>query len=175
MGSMTTYSGRLIEYANPNPDNIVIEDIAWHLARINRFNGATRYGYSVAAHSVMVSRRVPAGHAVLGLLHDAQEAYLNDLNPGLKEICPEYRVLESRFWAIIAKKFNLPEEIPTEVKEIDRKVAAWESQILQPWPPAWAQLVPLPEPDFTIPIYNECHAEQHFLARYHALTGGDNG
>jgi hypothetical protein len=174
MGSMTTYSGRLIEYANPNPDNIIIEDIAWHLARVNRFCGATKYGYSVASHSIMVSRRVPQHLALVGLLHDVQEAYLNDLGTGLKFLCPDYRNIEAQFWKVIAKKFNLPEEIPAEVKEIDRKVAAWESQILQPWPPAWAQQVPLPEPDFTIPIYNEYHAEQHFLARYHALTGGAN-
>src|SRR5687768_15659264 len=107
MGSMTTISGRLIEYANPNPDNIVIEDIAWHLARVNRFNGATKYSYSVAAHSIMVSRRVGPTLSLIGLMHDAPEAYCNDLGTGLKELCPDYRNVERRFWKVIAKKFGL--------------------------------------------------------------------
>ncbi len=165
---MHTISGRLIDFENPNSDNIIIEDIAWHLARINRFNGATSYPYSVAAHSVMVSKRVPEAFAKAGLLHDAAEAYLNDLNPGLKDLCSPYRDIERRFWKVIAAKFGLPEEIPAEVKEIDQKMACWESQILQPWPPAWAQREQLPE-GFGLPIYNEYYAEQAFLARYNEL------
>jgi hypothetical protein len=167
-----TISGRLIDYSNPNPDNIVIEDIAHHLARENRFNGATEYGYSVAAHSIVVSRYVSEGLELVGLLHDAPEAYLKDLNPELKKILPEYQRLEALFWTVIAQKFNLPLMIPQEVKDVDRKVACWEAQLLQPWPPAWAQKETIPE-GFSLPIYNEHWAAQYFLARFNQLTGRD--
>jgi hypothetical protein len=165
---MHTISGRLIDFENPNSDNIIIEDIAWHLARINRFNGATSYPYSVASHCVMVSRRMHAGLEKVGLLHDAAEAYINDLSSGLKGLCPDYRDIERRFWKVIAAKFGLPEEIHAEVKEIDQKMACWEAQILQPWPPAWAQREQLPD-GFGLPCYNEYFAEQAFLARFNEL------
>jgi len=72
--AMRTVGGRWVDLLDPNPHDIAIEDIAYHLSRINRFTGAT--GYSVAQHSVLVSRL--CRKALAGLLHDAHEAYLGD-------------------------------------------------------------------------------------------------
>lgn len=79
---LRTASGRDLILARP--DTVDIEDIAAHLSKINRFNGATREPYSVAQHSVLVARILAlAGHdaatQLWGLLHDAHEAYLGDM------------------------------------------------------------------------------------------------
>lgn len=79
---LRTASGRDLILARP--DAVCIDDIAAHLAKINRFNGASRQPYSVAQHSVLVATILAvAGHdaatQLWGLLHDAHEAYLGDM------------------------------------------------------------------------------------------------
>jgi uncharacterized protein len=61
-----------------------IRDVAHHLAIVNQFNGATSRPYSVAEHSLLcldIARRAGASVYVqmAALLHDAHEAYTNDL------------------------------------------------------------------------------------------------
>lgn len=61
-----------------------LDDIAHHLALINRFTGATSRPYSVAEHSLLVERIGQARGAgsltrLALLMHDAHEAYTNDL------------------------------------------------------------------------------------------------
>ncbi len=50
-----TYTGRMVSLLDPKPEDICIEDVAHHLAIVNRFGGATREPYSVAQHAVLVS------------------------------------------------------------------------------------------------------------------------
>jgi 5'-deoxynucleotidase YfbR-like HD superfamily hydrolase len=62
-----------------------IEDIAHQLAIINRFHGATSRPYSVAEHSLLCSEIAQRAGAPLivqmaALMHDAHEAYTNDLS-----------------------------------------------------------------------------------------------
>lgn len=75
-------SGRA--YPFDAPTSIDVETIARSLARQPRFNGHTRQAYSVAQHSVLVSRLVPSWLAPHGLLHDAAEAVIGDLVSPLK-------------------------------------------------------------------------------------------
>lgn len=75
-----TSTGRQFWPLQPRADEICIEDIAHHLSMQCRFTGATRFHYSVAQHSVLVSQLAPDGENPLwGLLHDAAEAYLVDV------------------------------------------------------------------------------------------------
>lgn len=52
-----TVSGKLIDPVNPDPKQIIIEDIAWGLSRISRFAGhtITAVPYTVSQHSVYVA------------------------------------------------------------------------------------------------------------------------
>lgn len=84
---METYTGRCVDLSKPNPADICIEDIAWHLSRIPRFCGATvsEVPYCVAQHSVIVLNRIrqtvenPSRIMQLkALLHDGHEAYMGD-------------------------------------------------------------------------------------------------
>ncbi|MGY9046302.1 MAG: hypothetical protein ACKVKF_04330 [Rhodobacterales bacterium] len=59
--------------------DVVATVIADGLSKINRFNGRTPGTWSVAAHSVIVSRLCPPDLEAWGLLHDAHEVFLGDI------------------------------------------------------------------------------------------------
>lgn len=92
MSFVTTHSGRAVSLSEPDPATISIRDIACALSRINRFNGATVLPVTVADHSLnvmkyMALRKAPPELQMLGLLHDAHEAYLGDIiSPVRREI-----------------------------------------------------------------------------------------
>lgn len=88
---MQTASGRKLHLLNPQPGEIVIEDIAHGLSHIARFNGQTKHHWplSVAQHSLHVAAIAEKDAYVAGLnlrdaylhglLHDAHEAYIGDI------------------------------------------------------------------------------------------------
>lgn len=97
MATLETVSGRKVDVSNPNPNDIVIEDIAWALSRMPRFSGHSipYVPYSVAQHCIQVAEELKEhgpGIQLLGLLHDAAEAYINDLPSPVKHI-PEIHVV----------------------------------------------------------------------------------
>ena len=87
---MVLASGRYYDPASPMRYPLELSDIAWQLARINRFAGARTY--SVAQHSILVAdicqihavrlgwhERAVRRAYVMGLLHDAHEAITGDM------------------------------------------------------------------------------------------------
>ncbi|MDO5648724.1 hypothetical protein [Paracoccus sp. (in: a-proteobacteria)] len=74
---MTTYG--LIDLTRLTARDVEAPVIADSLSKINRFNGRTPQPWSVAVHSVIVSRLVNPRAAAWGLLHDAHEVFLGDL------------------------------------------------------------------------------------------------
>lgn len=86
MSWMQTRDGHKIDLLRPDLSLITIEEIAHALSRIGRFAGHTHgtFAYSVAQHSVLVSRRCPPDNALLGLMHDAHEAFLGDITSPVK-------------------------------------------------------------------------------------------
>lgn len=89
-GVMNTHSGVRFSLLEPRPEDVHIEDIAWHLSHINRFTGATNAPYNVAEHSVTVYRIVRRYTDdprvwLAALLHDASEAYTGDASNPLKQ------------------------------------------------------------------------------------------
>lgn len=119
---MQTYSGVQFRPFAPSPEEVQIKDIAGALAKICRFGGHTNRFYSVAQHSVEVSRRVPAEHALTGLLHDAPEAYIGDMIQPIKQWMERFREMERGVWAAIALKFKLPTDLPQCVKDVDLRM-----------------------------------------------------
>ena len=87
-----TVSGHIVYPLFATPGDISVEDIAHHLSQINRYNGATRYPYSVAQHSVLMANyALRSGYdpryVLAVLMHDAAEAYLQDLITPIKRRC----------------------------------------------------------------------------------------
>lgn len=131
-GAFRTYTGRTVRYLDPRPEDIAIEDIARGLAMKCRWNGHLHRFYSVAEHSLRVAAIVSPANRLWALLHDAAEAYLNDIPKPLKEL-PEmapYREAEARMMRAICERFLLPFEEPEEVRRADRWMLGIEARDL---------------------------------------------
>lgn len=90
MTSMYTLSvsGIRVDLERPLPAMFCVTDIAHALGHLNRFSGNLPIPYSVAQHSVIVSRMVPAEMALAALLHDAHESVTNDVPAPVKNVLP---------------------------------------------------------------------------------------
>lgn len=126
MSTIETVTGQFIDLLEPDPRTIVLEDIAWSLSRIPRYCGHTvmSVAYSVAQHSLFVSREISKfmppellndeltvlRYQLYGLMHDATEAYTNDIPgpvkhlPGIEEAI---MVLEDKLEAAIFESLNV--------------------------------------------------------------------
>lgn len=118
-----TVSGKEFNFLEPNPEAIIIEDIAFSLSNQCRFTGHTKF-YSVAEHSVAVASRFANTEdkqlILAALLHDASEAYLGDITSPVKQYCSDYKNLERTVQEAIYKKFNLDYNKYTEqIKVMD--------------------------------------------------------
>lgn len=134
---MQTYTGKLVDLANFREEDVRLPDIAHALSLINRFTGHSKVPYSVAQHSVMVSRLTHPDNALWGLLHDASEAYLGDVATPLKTLLPGYRELEERVQRVIARVFRLSWPMPADVKEADLRALMAEKRDLVPGDHDW--------------------------------------
>jgi len=171
-----TFSGVAFYPLDPRPEDIRIEDVAHALAMQCRFTGHVRRFYSVAEHSVRVSRVCDPSDALWGLLHDASEAYLIDVARPVKrmECMVPYRDAEQRLLHAIADRFGLAWPEPPSVKSGDKCLLAIEARDLMPsvWPDWREKWYPfIGDRDFTISRpWSPEEAEERFLARFTELT-----
>ena len=128
--SMTTFTGRRLNLLKLRVEDICIEDIAHHLATLNRFVGALRRPVSIAQHSVYVARLVQGtGWEKEALFHDAAEAYLGDVSKWLKEM-PEmalYREAEDRAMSVICEALGLRYDMNRYIKWADDLMVRFEA------------------------------------------------
>ena len=108
----------------PRPEMVNIEHLAQALGNVCRFNGHCKHHYSVAQHSILVSRIVEWSggspeEALQGLLHDAEEAYIADLTRPLKLLLIEAAKQRNEAWLSILAEAG-----------IDRDSAALKAAIL---------------------------------------------
>lgn len=172
-GWMQTYTGRAYYPADPRVDDVCIDDIAHALANTCRFGGHTSRFYSVAEHSVHVSRCVPPRFALQGLLHDAAEAYVVDVPSPLKHMLTNYAEFEARSWRAVALRFGLPKELDASVKAADNAVLLAERDALLLTPPIpWTWAAGLKPADVDIVGYPPPHAKWLFLTRFNELSWG---
>jgi 5'-deoxynucleotidase YfbR-like HD superfamily hydrolase len=137
MATLETVSGRKINVTNPDPSTIEITDIAWALSRMPRFSGHSipYIPYSVAQHCIQVMKELaPHGPKIqlYGLLHDAAEAYINDLPSPVKHIPEIHAViskLEDSLMQTIYKAINI--DPPTEEEELIVKIADKHQQAIE--------------------------------------------
>lgn len=165
---MCTFSGVQYYPASPRAEDVRIVDIAHALSMLCRYTGHCSKFYSVAEHSVHVSHVVPPDLALLGLMHDATEAYVNDLSRPLKRSLPDYRKIEALNWYAIAEKFNLARHLPREVHDADIAVLLTEQAALMPRLPA-EQGVSGEAARVHILAVSPPIAEKMFLQRYYEL------
>ncbi|MBB9196718.1 5'-deoxynucleotidase, partial [Escherichia coli] len=86
--------------------------------------------YSVAQHAVLCSQLVPQELAFEALMHDATEAYCQDIPAPLKRLLPDYKRMEEKIDAVIREKYGLPQAMSTPVKYADLIMLATERRDL---------------------------------------------
>lgn len=131
MNYIQTLSGKHFNYRNATIDDIDIEDIANALSNICRFSGHLPEFYSVAQHSVLASQIVSPEFAFEALMHDATEAYCQDIPAPLKVLLPDYRQIETYVDGLIRFKFGIPLEHSAVVKYADLTMLATERRDLE--------------------------------------------
>ena len=178
---MQTFTGVAFYPLDPHPSKIRLEDIAHSLALQCRYAGHLRAFYSVGQHSVMASWVDPfcsRAEKMQRLLHDAPEAYCQDVVRPLKRNLRDYKEIETRIasaieqWACLPHgSFGLP-----HVKRADLVMLLTEKRDLlvrEPQPRSTGQKSDeIGEPlSQKIRPWGWRQAEVRFLARFHELKG----
>jgi hypothetical protein len=162
-----TRSGAYLNFLNPDPNTMFIDDIAHALAQINRFAGHSKFPYSVAQHSILSSRIAPVGMKLYALMHDAHEAYVVDVPSPLKALLPDYHAIEDRVQDVLRDRFGLPRTFDPLVKTIDRRMLATEARALGlTW---WRELDDAPYDDMVIEPWTWQQARHEFLYEFRKL------
>jgi hypothetical protein len=135
---MEVCDGRRATLPVPQPPEITIHDIAVSLAKQCRFRGYCHGFYSVAEHSWLVAQYLRATHPdthrlpLLGLLHDAHEAYTGDIPTPFKRILGLDLIhrIEADIQHNIYQALSLPPPEPSEehhIHQADRLLLATEA------------------------------------------------
>ncbi len=167
-GWMQTFTNAKFDPADIENNDFRIEDIAHALSNLCRFGGHCSNFYSVAQHSVIVSHIVPSEMAKIGLLHDASEAYMVDMPRPLKALLPEYKSLENKIQAALAKQYKIKFPFPKEIHQADIAALALEYKCLFSknfWDPG----VTPADPALLQETWNPNTSKYYFLQRFHEL------
>jgi len=172
---MQVWTGGVYWPLDPRAEEVFIEDIAHALSMQCRYAGHVERFYSVGEHSVHVSHIVPPHMALLGLLHDATEAYLVDVPRPVKRHLLNYKEIEQLNWLAIAERFGLPETLPPEIHRADAAMLPTErAALMKPLPEhdaqAWAMGDMQPLADVQIEGWSPRYGKEAFLRRYRELT-----
>jgi hypothetical protein len=130
-GVVETYTGGSFDLFSPEPADVRLRDIAAGLAHTCRFGGHCRAFYSVALHSLHVSRELSTDRLqLLGLFHDAGEAYVGDVPRPLKAEQEAFERIETEILEVVWESFGV--EPPTEaewsqVMAADDRLLAYEA------------------------------------------------
>jgi hypothetical protein len=165
------HSGAYFSFEEPELSDFTLEDIAHGLAMTCRFAGQCPRFYSVAEHSVHVSRLVASKLAWDALMHDAAEAFICDMPKPLKELLPEYKLIEKRVERAIAARFGLRIPMPPEIKLADVQMLRAEQVQLMRNDDAWHWTFDVPEPDVTVSALPPDQAKAMFLDRAVQISG----
>jgi len=174
-----TRTGKLVHLLHPSPDEICMDDIAYSLSMQCRYTGHCDSFYSVAEHSILVQEWLRCdGHCeyiqLLGLLHDAPEAYTGDISKPMKlALGKSVEVIEQRFMEAICASLEI--ETPTElqhavVKKADNVLLATEVSRMMPSKGEGWNMPGEPDMELFICGYNPAVARAEYLRRFTNLT-----
>lgn len=172
-GYIRTYKDVEFYFNNPTIDMIDLEDIAHSLSLQCRYNGHIKKYYSVAEHSVWVSKIVDPKYAMFGLMHDAPEAYIGDMVAPLKIMMDKFIEIDDQILELVASKFNfeINPESKKAVKEADYIMFVTEIRDLRNFHTERHEYKPLKQ---KVKGLSPKKAKQLFLDRYHELQNSNN-
>jgi hypothetical protein len=130
-GILKTFSGLILDLKDPQPESICLLDIVMGLSREGRWANQRKRQITVAEHTVVgftiCSWQTNKPEVLKGwLLHDATEAYMRDIPKPLKDLIPEYTVIEDRLLKVIGDKYSCNPFHPL-VKERDQYMT-WKEE-----------------------------------------------
>jgi hypothetical protein len=137
---MLTFTKRKVKPLDFKPSDVDLEDIATSLAKQCRYNGHVEGFYSVAEHSVLLSRALerddfPRITQFTGLLHDAAETYTGDIIRPLKNAMAQagwsVKPYELQIEETISNHFGLPWPWPDVVHQYDTAIIRDEKDQLK--------------------------------------------
>lgn len=164
-------SGATFDFLDPWSSDFTIDDIAHGLSQTCRYAGQCRLFYSVAEHSILVSRLVPEEFALEGLLHDATEAFIGDITRPLKQLLPDFKAIEAKVEEAIAARFRFKPGYKKAIKPTDLRVLAAEQQQLMPAGCAdWAKADKIIPAKVTVRGLEPAAAKAAFLSRLEEIT-----
>lgn len=169
---IATLSGTNFYVDELNIEDIPLEDMAHALSMNCRYNGHVEKFYSVAEHSVLVSKLVPEEDALWGLLHDITEAFVPDVPRPFKALIYGFKEFEERLAKKLADYCGLPWPMPETVHYIDKHIVGSEARVLFPDPPDWVEHYDDVCPHRMIKALTPEQAERAFIDRYKEITNG---
>lgn len=163
-----TYTNKQYHFLNPSVDEICIEDIAQALSMSCRYSGHVKSFYSVAEHSCIVSDKIleltcDRQLAFDALLHDASEAYLNDIPRPIKPHLKNYSDIEALSEKCIQDSLGC-RPMNDLIASIDKNIVRDEAEQLFLSVPSWVK-------DFTsvgvkVAGLSPNYARFEFMSRY---------
>ena len=135
-----TVSGRIVEFLDPDPNEITLSDISHALWRYPRYGGHTWEEYNVALHSIwcsIASEALSPGDLDLkraALIHDAAEAYVGDMISPLKSLLRRdtraFDMVEEKLMDVIIDKYGISRDVAVwqKVKQIDTEALHLERE-----------------------------------------------
>jgi hypothetical protein len=171
-GVVETYTGVDFDLLAPDPGDIRLPDIAAGLAHSCRFGGQCKAFYSVAHHSLHVSREFSGEQPrlqLIGLFHDAGEAYIGDVPRPLKVEHDAFRRVEGEILDAVWASFGIDPPTADEWERVmaadDRLLAYEANNILEDG--GWAEQPPDLEYDLQSEPIDGVH--EQFLSRSETL------
>lgn len=172
--SLTTidlYGGATFDYLKPANWKFDPVVVARSLSKICRYTGHSKVFYSVAQHSVLVSRLVNPEHAFAALFHDAAEIFMGDCNSPLKQLLPDYKALEHKIEQAIFPIIGIPYPSAAAIKMVDIALREHEQRDFM-----YIDTKPLKNFPSGYEVPNPIRALEHeeafkeFMARYYELV-----
>jgi hypothetical protein len=167
--SISVVGGQFFDLLNPSNSEYDIDVIATALSNLCRYTGHVTRFYSVAEHSVLVSKIVPSKYALEGLLHDASEAFVGDVSSPLKKLLDRYQEIEYNVQEDIAKRFGLVFPFPEEIHKADKQLYWAERKAIAPavdslWHKEFRASRKVEPQGWTPPV-----AKKKFIARFNEI------
>lgn len=179
-----TYTGKQVDPLHMRVEDIDIQDIAKPLSHICRYVGQCKRFYSVGQHSIHVAELVEGAMiekegwnkevidktCLAALLHDAPEAYTNDISRPVKYSLKEFVEIEKRLMGVITERFNLQGADWQLIKKMDNAMMATEAyQLMKSKGKGW--WLPEPRLEYGIPEMSFEEVTYQFIERF-CRSGG---
>lgn len=168
-------NGDFFDFKDPRNHEYDIRAIAHALSNLCRYTGHSKRFYSVAEHSVLVSRLVKPEFAFEGLMHDASEAYCGDVASPLKKLLPGYEKIENGVQEAIATYYGLTYPWPEDVHLADKRLYVTERLSISNTGKDTIWFTDLEPADIEVKGLAPRSAYELFMNRYEELTSGFKG